>query len=162
MTPAGLSNSAVLLDELEVLDRDDHVVEGFAAVVGDLDFLHVAVVADDGPGGAGGPVADSVDLLDRSFEGDDVDFSDCLLLRTAGDGILRWAPQISKPGAESQCFRVSRLKTWRELITVSASGTPRPGPPIGRPVTGVPQSSRAPSAPNTPTRGANPSFLKER
>lgn len=26
--------------------------------------------------GTGGPVADSVDLLDRSFEGDDVDFAD--------------------------------------------------------------------------------------
>jgi hypothetical protein len=65
----------VLLDELQLLDRDDDVVQGFAVVVGDLDFLVVAVVAEDGADCPGGPVADSVDLLDRPLEGDDVDFS---------------------------------------------------------------------------------------
>jgi hypothetical protein len=80
---AEASRSAVLLDELELLDANDREVQRHAAVVGDLDFLVVPVVADDGADGADRPSAGRVGvvgLVDRLGKGDDVDFADCRLI----------------------------------------------------------------------------------
>src|ERR1019366_740121 len=71
--------SAVLLDELEVLNRNGDQVQGFAGGAHDLDHLGLAVVHDDGALGAGGPGAGAFELGDGLGEGDDIDFADCLL-----------------------------------------------------------------------------------
>jgi hypothetical protein len=110
--PARGLGLGVFLDQFEVLDRHDHEVEGFTAVVGDLDFLVVALVADDGAECSGRPVADSVDLLDRSFEGDDVDFSDCLLLDRSHSSSSLGLPSSSDCPAQTR-HTGAKVSPWR-------------------------------------------------
>jgi hypothetical protein len=68
-------------DQLQLLDGDDRHVEScpVVLVVGDLDHLVVAVVADDRADRAGGPSAGVFGLGDGLGEGDDIVFADCLL-----------------------------------------------------------------------------------
>jgi GNAT superfamily N-acetyltransferase len=71
---SSVNPSAVLGDELQLLNGDGGHVKRRAVVlgVGDLDHLVITEVADDGAFGAGGPGAGAFVLGDRLGEGDDV------------------------------------------------------------------------------------------
>ena len=99
---------AVLGDELQLLHGDREEVQGYAQIVGDLDQLVLAVVADDGAHGTGGPLADpsvlvgvagqDLVLVDWPAQSDDVVFADCVLDGAHGPSSLGLGIGADKAG----------------------------------------------------------------